>query len=108
MLITNPRALAPYFDLTQTVRAIALTDSVVAEANPDRVALSFVGQAAGTVILRPGVPATATLGFTLTSPNHLDFFFADWGGIVGREWHGITAGAGFSILVIESIFRPFR
>lgn len=108
MLITNPRLLTPFWDVTQHTVALTAVDQIVAGANPDRISLHFVGATAGTVILRPDQPATTTIGYQIVTPGRLEVNYTESGPLCSRDWHGITTGAGQVILVVEVIFRPQR
>ena len=86
------------------VSSVGITDTIVAQNNPSRVALTIVNLSANGIYLRPKEPASASMGIFL-APN---------GGSMGvdmnddymlptYEWHAIATGAASAIFSSESI-----
>lgn len=106
MIDFDPSLLGPYFTFRDFIVSIGLnTPTVILAANLQRVAVYFsVGS--GTVILRPMLSSSGTLGFNVTNTlNPFPLKFADWGPLVGQQWSAFSS-AGATIYGLEVIYRP--
>jgi len=79
---------------------------IVVNANPARWGLMFLANSGESIALNPLAKSTAGLGFVTTpTTTFFKFTFDLDGPIVQSIWSGITADAGDSIIVIETIVQ---
>lgn len=90
----------------QTFVAGTGADLVLAQSNPDRVAVWFAcdgGQAWNIVVNQP---ATTTNGQHIANQQEQGFSDDQYPSLAAQEWHGISAAVGGTMTVWEIIRNP--
>lgn len=109
MLITDPQALAEFFDWRVTpVDLGSAPGGKLAKGDSSRVYIGFSLDSIGSeTFVTPKPPAANFRGYSLTTSNTpLQFWFSVHGAMVCSEWFGFAFAGGFVVNVIEVVYRP--
>lgn len=95
MAIGNPRALSPYFRVTDGLETLSPgVPFPFAPNDPQRVAIIITSASAGARI-GPIAQTVSTRGINVnsgTAPGYFVFHFREFGPVIGYTWYAFNAG----------------
>ena len=93
--------------LLETVLESVTIGQVVAQSQPDRIALYIVNMAASTVHITTRAPPYASnAGLPIKADDEIDFHWSRDGDLARSEWRLIDPVPPQEMVIIEEIFDP--
>ena len=94
------------FDVVETAYVLTTTSSIVAIANPNRIAMVMSTGNSGNAMLSTQANNSTTQGLLIYN-SALPYLMkaSDVGSLVTRDWFGVAMGINTTITVIEVLFK---
>jgi hypothetical protein len=110
--VRDPRVLGEFFDYSESVVPVGVSQTTLLGPNADRVMAAFTFQLVGAT---PSIEISTVDQFgtgggmpLITNGQSREFAYSDYGAYIQQSWYAITTVAGSSIHVVEVRFRPRR